>query len=310
MGRPGHNRAVASFCSRCGAENPAVARHCGDCGALLDDAGDGHHAPEPPPLDEEAETPLAPPPVLCVRCGAPTHEASHCPLCGALQPLPTHRDDPFIRMTLAEFPLLLRSPRQRILEMPYRNTPKGLLFPTVGIALAAAAGWTLAALPSFLPMPATAGPALSLPALAQATGAIALLAPWVFLGYAACWQGVALLLGGSGTLERTARALAMLLIPSLVVLGGLGAYVRLSQLLALQFAPNPGELATGSAAWPVYQVLPYLFIYGFVLYGAVAVAYHAIVLAAANWMDQGRTILLHVVLGVAVGLYLLLARRG
>lgn len=297
---------MASFCSRCGAENPPIARHCGDCGALLEDVGDGSADAPALPASDEPEAPLTAPSVRCVRCGANTHESPHCPTCGALQPLPPHRDDPFIGLTLGAFPLLLRSPRAHIMEMPYRNDLRGILFPTIGITLAAAGGWTLAALPSLLPaLPGGIAP-LTGQALGQAMGAIALLGPWIFLGYAACWQGIAMIMGGTGTLERTARALAMLLIPTLILLGGFGAHVRLVQLLAVKMAPLPG--ADTSDFWAVYQVLPVVFMWGFILTAAVALAYHAIILAAANWMDQAKTIWLHVVLAVAVGIFVLIRR--
>ncbi|MEO7995665.1 MAG: zinc ribbon domain-containing protein [bacterium] len=272
---------MLQYCTRCGAANPPIARHCGDCGALLDESPTA----ETPEREPSGETP-AEEVVRCVRCGAPVHDAPICHICGTHQPLPPETSDPFLILTLGQFPLLLRAPRETVRELPYYNDLRGVVLPLLGLSLALLIGLTTATVAGWPPVALILHTrALNGDGLISLIVGMTLLGPLAFFGYAAVIQAAALMLGGSGSLERTLRVLALLWIPLVIMLGTVWGYY-----LSTQPAVEP--LFEG--AIPAEQTfLRYVLFYIFVLLAGITYVFQSYLVALATWIDWGRSLLIH-----------------
>ena len=206
-------------CGKCGIENLYDARFCKACGYFLGEATD--ETSQKPSVS----TDLAPPRASaegneierksverCPRCGQDVRGLERCPICGLIAPLNADAQDDFIGDFMVGMPVMLSRPEKFAEILPYRRGLHSLIQPILWTTLFFIIFWVtiyLAGAKGLLSLWGVKMPVASF--LIISITLLVLVLPWIIMTYILILHGTALLVGGRGIIERTARTLCILL---------------------------------------------------------------------------------------------------
>jgi ribosomal protein L40E len=303
------------FCSKCGSESPVDAQYCGNCGFYLGKVVE--KSPEKSlkkpsktvdrPDDSKVFYPTEKKFPRCPRCKSNIQDLDLCPICGLRAPEPEYNPDSFFLEFMQSYPALLIKPVKFLDNQPYFVGWIALIRPVLWATFFAILSGALIFASQgsqFLEKTRLDMPLAVFLIISMAVGV--LIIPWIILLYVVWIQLAAVIVGGRGRIERTCKAICVMLSGLFLLLGTLLVLYLYAKKTVLG---DPMFLA--DSKWRVDYLRIPLFLKLLIFLSQVYfLSLQVRILARINYISILRSVIAHLIIVVPLLVYFALDYYG